>query len=43
MDDDKIVELYLSRNEDAIVQTAQKYGSSAGYRHFKKLWKYKQR
>ena len=27
MDDDKIVDLYLSRNEDAIVQTAQKYGS----------------
>ncbi len=27
MDDSKIVELYLSRNEDAINQTAQKYGS----------------
>lgn len=26
MDDEKIVELYLSRNEDAIAQTAQKYG-----------------
>ena len=26
MDDDKIIELYLSRNEEAIVQTAQKYG-----------------
>ena len=27
MDDSKIVELYLSRNESAISQTAQKYGS----------------
>ncbi len=27
MDDEKIVELYLSRNEDAISQTAGKYGS----------------
>lgn len=27
MDDNEIVELYLSRNEDAINQTAQKYGS----------------
>ncbi len=26
MDDDKIVELYLSRDEEAIVQTASKYG-----------------
>ena len=26
MDDDKIVELYLSRNEEAITQTANKYG-----------------
>ena len=26
MDDSKIVELYLSRNESAISQTAQKYG-----------------
>ena len=27
MEDDKIVELYLSRSEEAIAQTAQKYGS----------------
>ena len=27
VEDDKIVELYLSRNEEAINQTAQKYGS----------------
>lgn len=27
MDDNKIVELYLSRNEEAINQTAQRYGS----------------
>lgn len=27
MDDAKIVELYLQRNEDAITQTAQKYGA----------------
>ena len=27
MDDEKIVELYLARNEEAINQTAQKYGS----------------
>ena len=27
MDDEKIVELYLSRNEDAISQTESKYGS----------------
>lgn len=27
MDDNEIVELYLSRNEEAIKRTAQKYGS----------------
>ena len=27
VNDNEIVELYLSRNEDAINQTAQKYGS----------------
>ena len=27
VEDDKIVELYLSRSEEAIAQTAQKYGS----------------